>query len=473
MTISRSSVYLILYSKRQVRSFLLSGAFQHVLKQENAKMFVSEKLIDEVSLVTEKFEILPKVYHLTASLDRFVHLVALWRYRDKGMLYKVRAICQFGKRKERDEWKSVLNYEIENWGEARRFLVRFCAHTYIFNLLNHLRKFVFKIESKKTVWNLSFSQSDTNIMLIPYGGHLSDYPSFLINFCKAKGIKAVLLQENWDNLNSKYFLLDEPDIFLTWGKQSSSFLRTLQGFEKCKVIEAGSPLRMRSHGSRDGTLPEVLAESFEGKVKIEELSYVLVTGTGDGIEDLDLLKTIFEKLAIKDEIHIIFRPHPFSRNKLNKEVAFSIDKRILYSDSAVKEQIETIQSLVANAILVVNYFSTVALQALLNHKPVILPTFGGLPNANYKWDRVANEATHWTGILALNGVTVVESREELQDAIHQLISEKVRNTDKCTQSNLQKNKNLSWFCEAVDYPKVLLHTVNKHIDSTDISLTNE
>lgn len=448
----------IVETRKNIRNFISTETLSEVSKKYELEIWHDET-IETDTLGAPKRRPIPKLSRIYLRVNGLAHHCLLWRNRDRNMMMKTRALNQFGNKKQRETWKSVVNYEIDDWGEVRRLLVRMGARNGLFFIICAIRRIIMFLELNRNAnWRALFH--GTELILVPYGGHLSNYFDFLIFAAKSRGVISFALQENWDNLCTKSFLMEEPSVFGTWGEQSSAHLRSFHDSKISMIVELGSP-RFRYSLNFTEDAPEKfhtfsnLCFSKESLIS-QDFSYVFVGGTGDGIDDDLLLKSTIAalgKVVHGSGLEIVFRPHPSTRTKRRLAEIWQISNRIIVDNPEGDEDPFRISRLVGGSEVVVNNFSTLTLEALLMGKPAIVPLFNGIPDAKWRYDRLIDEAPHYIGMKLFPGIYAPRNQEEFVRDLRMAIS---------SHGNLESLRpmNLSWFCLQGSYSRNLLDAVD-------------
>jgi hypothetical protein len=267
-----------------------------------------------------------------------------------------------------------------------------------------------KVVRKITISDLP---KNYNLIILPYGGGIDVYLDFVIWYSKRNRIMTLAIQENWDNLSSKSFLLFKPDSFLTWGHQSSSHLRTMQNFSG-DICEIGSLRLEKFYTVREKT------EFFEDGAKsdLDKSSYnflrILVIGTGDGIYDLKIIEYLKE-LEIKPyNLKIVYRPHPFTRIPPNGFARISALSNIIVSQPASDEKTEVRISQILESDFIISLYSTVLLEASILNKKCIIPSFL-LPDFIVSGANYIDDSSHYMGMSLLNNLYNARTEKNFMD----------------------------------------------------------
>ena len=456
---NKRKIVFILEAPRTVRNFFASGALAEVSNHYIVEIWHARGIktpeMDQYSC----FE-LPNLSGIFLKINSLLHHCLLWQNRERNMLMKLRALNQFGRKSQREKWKSVINYEIKEWGEIKRAIVRWVSYKIPLSIIRILRKYVMNREIKIKE-NLLFSDKEIELVLLPYGGNLSVYFDFIVYYTRKKRILSLALQENWDNLCTKSFLIETPSGFGTWGEQSTSHLHIYQDVNISNIFELGSP-RFSSYGDLMASPQKKFHDSFSllgpsAPLFRSDSKYVVVGGTGDGIDDeliLGAAITTLKKLNRLEDIKIIFRPHPSTRTKHNFEKIWEFSGDILIDCPQTGEDVHKIAKLIKGSEAVICNFSTLALEALLLNRPTILPLFTGVPSAKWGYDRLINEAPHFIGIRVLADVYAPRNQEEFDDSLLHLLSNRRTALE-------NRGLNLNWYCQQGNYAPNLNNAVNQ------------
>jgi hypothetical protein len=174
--------------------------------------------------------------------------------------------------------------------------------------------------------------------------------------------------------------------------------------------------------------------------------YVLVTGTGDGIDDEFLLREtmhILPTLDSKKTFSLIYRPHPFTRNRISPEFQNEIQQLgVLIDASHSSHSVFHHCPLIANAALVINQFSTMLLEALTCNVKVLLPTFVSR-QVNYDYSGAVNEWHHFMGLRLIPNVFIsfnsLEYRNDLRRALNSTPAQSANTVSWMIDSRPSKN----------------------------------
>lgn len=374
---------------------------------------------------------------------RFGTLLAtslLWKNRRMSRAHFFRAVCTFGTKKLQRANSTMIIYDDGGVSAFKRFIVRSTSQSLILSILSFVRKNVISLILARRFKKCGISSDKYRYVLIPFSGLLTPEFEDLVCAFKKLRIETVAIQENWDNLSSKTFISVEPDFFLVWGAQSRGHLRSIHSKIKTKVFEIGSPR----------FIPYFTSETFEHKdTQPIESPYILVTGTGDGIDDEFILKETM--LAVKQsglslQFGVVYRPHPFTRHSIEQSrLSALIDDGLKIDFGSSASYVFYHCPLVKNASIVINQFSTILLEALVCNVKVLLPTFVSRP-VSYDYSMAIHEWHHFLGLRNMPNVTVsFDPKNFIADLLLAL-----------EESSFESSEAVSWMIRPGDSRKFLL-----------------
>jgi hypothetical protein len=198
--------------------------------------------------------------------------------------------------------------------------------------------------------------------------------------------------------------------------------------------------------------PSVSKPSGE-RVVLQKDNYVLIAGTGDGIDDASLVETVhssIQSLAKKIRlIHIVYRPHPMTRTKVEYESLISNVPNLLVDDGPNSKDFGHHHSLVANAILTINHFSTLAIESVIAGIPVVIPLFLGRDEANYRYDHILNEWHHMMGLALIDLIKTPIDEREFGNYLVSILSRR----------EIPMKQNIDWICHEGNYVELFVEAI--------------
>jgi len=449
MKSKRISVYL--YNQKQVSNFINSNALKQLAENFELRIYAVGDILSKLPSSVENIS--------TGEINKLVHRLSvlrlnsvLWREKNRTMGHYMRAMNLLGNRKQRHAHVHVIKYDYSPLNFLKSFIIKVVSRQ-PYSMGLSLLEDIARNALRKTTWREIFKGSD--LVIVPYGGYISPHFGLAIYLAKKLNVPTLAIQENWDNLSSKCFILDEPNYFGVWGEQSASHLKSIHRLDLCEISILGSP---RSKGPVDAELinsDPVIRDNYGTRVAITE-PFLLVTGTGDGIDDEMLLNECSLALqAIHNaDLLIIYRPHPYARTQQNFESIYLAHPNLLidFSDQFGDEELT---HLLGKAKLVVNHFSTLTLESLMVGTPVCLPTYLGRP-AKYQYDRFINETQHYIGVKLIDGLEAPRSFHDLIQVFEKHLS---------TPIKYKVSSNVNWLCHRGDFALEISTLVNRIISA--------
>ena len=439
----------VLYSPSQLNSFVKSGVVRELLKRINLDIYCTkpEMKNELVNLLGERINFV-EIPWLVRRVSGFHQMLTLWRYKDRSMNHLVRAMASFGSKRERIQWKCVVVSEM-NISFFKRFVIKIMSKNPGFRSTDLLQKTLWRmlVLPKWKNW-----LGDVDSVIIPFSGHIGADFGTLVWANKKIGKRVIAVQENWDNLSTKTFITEKPDLFLVWGNQSAAHLRSVHRMMDIETKVIGSP-RFHPYFSTSNLLKPNVSEPSGERFYLQKDSYVLIAGTGDGIDDASLVETVdsaIQGLPKKfRSTRIVYRPHPMTRTKVEYESLISKVPNLLVDDGPNSRDYGHHHSLVANALLTVNHFSTLAIESVIAGVPVVIPLFLGRYEANYRYDHILNEWHHMMGLALIDLIKTPADEKEFSDHLVSLL---------CHQETPTKQR-IDWICKEGNYLELLIEAI--------------
>jgi hypothetical protein len=434
----------ILYSKSQVNSFFKSGVLEELVESSNLDLMIGslELLPNEYSKIS--FKELQKLNPVLARISGLVQMCALWRYKDRSMNHTVRAFASFGSKQQRQQWNCVVVSEM-NVSFIKRLIIRMLSRSPFFEGLRLVEATLRHFMIRGKILNQFRNYTE---ILIPFSGHIGiDFGTY-VWIAKKLRIKSIGIQENWDNLSTKTFITDEPDYFFVWGNQSAGHIRSIHKMRSTIVRVIGSP-RFTDYYFESNPIP--VAATPSGDLITISKPFVLIGGTGDGIDDEILLSTTYSSLSGNlTEIDVVYRPHPMSRTMHNlRSLQHKYPHLIIDAGEGASHFGHQIP-LVQNCFVLLNHFSTLTLEGLIAGTQVVVPLFLGRESAKYRYENILNEWHHMSGISLLGNLHLPASVEDFGICLRE--SFRKRNENRIPET-------IDWFCRKSHYSKEILKTL--------------
>jgi hypothetical protein len=392
-----------------------------------------------------------KFFRFTRTLHASLHFCVMWHRKYSSLSYKLRAYQYFGSKRQVISSSNWLVYN----GRRHRLTIRFFVYLFSSTLgiifLKYLLGICFIIEGRKKTNRVNYRNS---LLILPYGGGISLEFDFLVWQSRKQNALSVAIQENWDNLSSKSFLFQHPSYFLTWSKQSSSHLRTIQSYTGI-IREVGS-LRLNNFYRQKTKLESPKYGLNRSKNSINKC-IVLVIGTGPANHDFKTIAIINESLITskKFDFKIIYRPHPFSQ--ISKSDLDNI-KRIKNLELDLPNEMEKNShrlKMILDSTVVVSLYSTVLLESTILNKYCIIPSFV-ISKLSYPTSNFLDDSPHYAGLSNFNTIKVANSKDEFLELI---------TTASFAKGKLFNSREfLNWYCKDTNTTKEILEFINEIIE---------
>jgi hypothetical protein len=318
-------------------------------------------------------------------------------------------------------------------------------------LMRQIRQFEKRLYTPIDITGIGSEDMD-QLLLLGVGAHGSEHESALTWWAKQRGISVVHMIGNWDTFTSKGYPGAPVNTCLVWGEVMHDDAVEMHDIPELAIEEIGC---LRYDRLKD-TLIES-REAFFSRIGLDpNRRTIMYAGPLSADQYYEMLAAFEELNDEGNGLQMIFRvyPHkyfmhtPYAKPLINYArslpgVHVSLgdpDYRIGRRNEAVPniEQFELWHSL-AYSDVVVNYFSTIALEACFFDKPVISLAYR--PMKEYGWIHPPKYAdhpglTHNRRLREYGAVHMVMSREELKDSI----SESIAKPDAASEARLNAVK---------------------------------
>jgi hypothetical protein len=371
---------------------------------------------------------------ITRKVHALLHLCELERRKFTSISYLDRALSYVPDKFDSNRL-SLMQFKKKNLLE--QFIIFIFSNSFsilgIQKILNLLFKFEYLI---KTVPVKQF-----DLIILPYTGGISAEWDFLVWAGKKNKVGTIGIQENWDNLSSKSFLKYFPSIFLVWGDQSGSHLRTYQQYQGT-IVEVGA-MRLQELFEQKKLSNQ---DNYQNKLnKCKSEVKILYIDSASGESDVRILEELSNYLAnnsnTREKLEIIYRTHPkFNNSKLQKKVISKIKLLPhikLYEREDNESNFDRIEQIM-NSDIIISKFSTYILEGAIVDKLCIIPTFVDSFD-KHSIRKVIDDVPHFQGMSMLSRVKTAGSFGELIDVIETY--------DRGSTAKLNDLNILNWFCK--------------------------
>ncbi len=384
-------ILFIISSDLFVRNYIHTGVIDSLNKKYDCRILVSERIFNKDEV--EKLESFAGYYASDLREDNkrynFMNVI-LWRYRKKSTTFNFRIMRSLSLRdlnffSSLTKFKEFLSFVKINMTRRRKndkifnfrqnkFLPMMFGNSFIFPF------FIFFYRMRLTL-NKSLEKHVESLKpdLILFPSSAADPIGYdIIEIGNKKKVKTVFLIDNWDNLSSKTVFLRKPDFITVWGRQTLEHGVKIQGLKEKQIIMIGTP-RFDIYYKSLKNLPK---SPINGK-------FVLFTGAALAMDETGALKELDEELErnmdVYGDLKIIYRPHPWRQGKNDfnesdfKHVELDMQMKDHYYSgknlsNAVDFQpsIDYYPAILGNALFIVAPLTTMALEALIMKKKVLL-----------------------------------------------------------------------------------------------------
>jgi hypothetical protein len=138
-----------------------------------------------------------------------------------------------------------------------------------------------------------------------------------------------------------------------------------------------------------------------------------------------------------------------TRTKVEYESLISKVPNLLVDDGPNSKDFGHHHSLVANAILTINHFSTLAIESVIAGVPVVIPLFLGRDEANYRYDHILNEWHHMMGLSLIDLIRTPIDKREFGNHLVSILSRR----------EIPVKRNIDWICHEGNYVQLFVEAI--------------
>ncbi len=398
-------ILAVLENDLYIRNFIISGAFDDLLKNKNFKICTSD-------LVTELKKDIPKGKH-----------IGNYKRHEKN-LGRVRVFLQISMKalsSKSSTFKIKSDAYIKNIKE--KIINRIFSTPFTYPLAKNY--FSENLEINRSLEKI-IKKFKPDIVIFPFTGNESTGPELVI-LSKKYNFMTLFLVNGWDNLSSKGVFLFKPDYLGVWGQQQLVDAYDIQGIppERCFLLGCAR---------------------FEDYFKnlnpksIFKFKYILFAGAAtanDELTPLNLLEKIMDQLRIAD-IKIMYRPHPWRHQRksldffdpekykhiiLDPQVAdnyIKINKSGVIGDAnAFYPELDYYPKLLANALFIISPLSSILIEGAIYDVPSLVlahpDPFNLIPASEQaKWH-------HFRGAREIYGWYFADSLKEIEEKFKKML----------------------------------------------------
>ena len=415
---------------RLIIALIAKGSMNNLHRTDIVEAF-REKGVDVGFLVRDDYidliECIPECRYLTCQFPAEQGRNGFWKHfcRHLRDLYPVAAEGRRWTAPRKQKWRKRVSEKLLERISRLKTTMRL------------IRRFEKQLYTPIEISGIHADDMD-QLLLLGVGAHGSQHESALTWWARQHDVPVVHMIGNWDTFTSKGYPGAPVDTCLVWGPVMHRDAVDMHDIPESAIEEIGC---LRYDRLKD-TLIESRQAFFERIGLDPQKKTIMYAGPLSADQYYEMLAAFEEMNQDGQDLQMIFRvyPHkdfmhgPYTKPLINyarslKGVHVSLgdpDYRIGRRDEAVPniEQFELWHSL-AYSDVVVNYFSTIALEASFFDKPVISLAYR--PMQDYGWihpPKYANhpDLTHNKRLRDYGVVNMVMSREALKAAISEALA---------------------------------------------------
>ncbi len=275
------------------------------------------------------------------------------------------------------------------------------------------------------IWNEYFERYAPDVV---FGGGLLNEEDFLaIKYAKRRGIPTAGITCSWDNFTSKGFLRVHPDILFLQNESMVKEAIALNSFPRARIRVVGFPqwdhyfdpswhMTKEEFGKKFGIDPTKRWVTYFGGGLLKGLF-----GLPENGDHVVMLNRAIERGEIQNACTII-RAHPGHIADLSEEAKKSPLLNFGKGWEFNADDMRLLLNLVRLSDVTLNFGSTMALEAALFDKPIVLMTFTGFAgDSSAPWHKRPDTAfrytLHYKEVIATGGLWRVENEQELVHAV--------------------------------------------------------
>ncbi len=284
---------------------------------------------------------------------------------------------------EKKNFNSSISNQTLSISKIYFFIAKILFFFRIYKLAIGLGNLLLKLSSPKFLENLKNYDK-----VVCFGSSKDINFDDIIRKSKTFNIPTNLIFTNWDNATTKPYL-HKPDTVYCWGRETA---RLSQKIHNIRSKNIGS-IRFENHKQLKLKYKSRSKSSIKKQIKLDlNCKYILFAGVTHPFDELDTLNILDNHIEknYKNNIKIIYRPHPFSSkisvNKKFKNIIFNIENN--------ENNFENYFFLLSSVELIISPYSTLVLEGLYYQKPAICIAYNDNNQNIFNWHKNSKFQPH-------------------------------------------------------------------------------
>ena len=309
------------------------------------------------------------------------------------------------------------------------------GHLRVWRALMRFTEYYFFHDDK--IWEPYFDRYQPDVI---FGGGLLNEEDFLaIKYAKRRGIPTAGITCSWDNFTSKGFLRVHPDILFVQNESMTGEAVRLNSFPRARIRVVGFPQWDHYFDPSWHMTKEEFGKKFNIDPTKRWITYFgggLLKGLFGLPENGDhvvMLNRAIERGEIQNTCTII-RAHPGHIADLSEEAKKSPLLNFGKGWEFNADDMRLLLNLVRLSDVTLNFGSTMALEAALFDKPIVLMTFTGfIDDSGAPWHKRPDTAfrytLHYLQVIRTGGLWRVANERELIHAVKSYLEDPSRHRE--------------------------------------------
>jgi len=297
----------------------------------------------------------------------------------------------------------------------------------------------------------------------------------LIAEASHRKIRMLTLASSWDNFTTKGYFPFPAERTVVWNEQMSQELISLFDVDPAQIVVAGYPraglLRERAGDMGSAAYLRSIGIDGYGRFVLYSASYGELTrapGHSNPLEYEGILQ-ICEALesALPPDVCLLIRLHPFSKES-DQTLFAALNRSFVFVPGRPDKYVERVMGLadeehfatqLAKAECVISLASTVSIDALCLHRPVVNVDFDVIPGVPAKWSsRRFYSFNHFRDLIKTVDLPLRQSPQAIVEFVTDCLNKK-----HIDAVNFEAFERMYVPKDSADYPQVVRKTVETMI----------